>query len=148
MIFDFNTKSLLFMNIKEKELDLINRINFLEEWEEKYQYIIDYTNKIPIIEEKFKTDEFLVRGCQSNLWLQAVLNNKKIQFYADCDAEIPKGLAAMLIEILSESNPKEIIEANLTFLKDTGIIYHLSPNRVKGFNALVNKMKEYAIQLK
>jgi cysteine desulfuration protein SufE len=136
------------MTIKNRELDLIERINFLDEWEDKYEYIIDYASKLSAIKEQYKTDDYLVKGCQSRLWLQAELNNGNIFYSADCDAEIPKGLTSMLIEVLSDSSPNEVTEANLIFLKDTGIIFHLSPNRVKGLSALIDKMKDYANKLK
>ena len=136
------------MTIDEKQRELIDNLNFLEEWDEKYEYIIDYSKKIPIIEDKYKTDEYLVQGCQSRLWLQAVSNNGNIIYRADSDADIPKGLASMLIEVYSDSSADEILKTNLTFLKDTGIIFHLSPNRVKGLNSLIGKMKEYANKLK
>ncbi len=130
--------------IKEKQQEIIENFALLEEWENKYEYILDYAKKIPLIEEEFRKEENLVKGCQSKVWLITKQNDNKISYFADSDAEIPKGLTALLIEILNNNTQKAIIEAEITFLKETEIIYHLSPNRVKGINAVISRMKELA----
>lgn len=133
--------------LQEKQKEIIDNFSLLEEWENKYEYILDYAKKIPLIAEEFKTDENLVKGCQSRVWLIAEKNDNKISYFADSDAEIPKGLTALLIEILNGNTQKEIEETEITFLKETEIIYHLSPTRVKGINSVIATMKELAKQV-
>lgn len=131
-------------SIQTKQKEIIDNFSLLEEWENKYEYILDYSKKIPLIPEEFKTEENLVKGCQSRVWLISERNDNKISYFADSDAEIPKGLTALLIEILDGNTQKEIQEAEITFLKETEIIYHLSPNRIKGINSVIARMKELA----
>lgn len=130
--------------ILQKEKELIENFSLLEEWENKYEYILDYSKKMPLISEELKTEDNLVKGCQSKVWLHATIEQGIIRYFADSDGEIPKGLTAMLIEILNNNTQENIIESEITFLKETEIIYHLSPNRVKGINSVIARMKELA----
>lgn len=135
------------LGIIEKQHQLIEDFNLLEEWEDKYAYIIEFAEQIPLIDSHKQTENYLVRGCQSKLWLDAEKVNGKIQYYANSEAEIPKGLATLLINVLSGNTPQEIIDADITFLKETEIIFHLSPNRVRGVKSLIVRMKEIAQDL-
>lgn len=116
-----------------------------EDWEERYQYMIDLGKTLPLINEKYKTDSNLIKGCQSKVWVHADLINDKIVFTADSDAIITKGIIAILIRVFSNQHPKNIIEADTKFIDDIGLKEHLSPTRANGLVSMIKQLKMYAI---
>ena len=131
--------------IDQIENKIIDDFSFFDDWMGKYEYIIELGKKLPLIDEKYKTDEYKVRGCQSQVWLKSELKDGKLIYKADSDAVITKGLIALLIEVLSGQKPEDIVNARLEFLDKIGMKEHLSPNRANGLNSMINYMKKYAM---
>lgn len=136
---------LFIMLIIEREIELIENLNLFPSWEDRYQYIIELGESLPKMRLEDKTDENLVKGCQSKLWLKQEINGDKIYFLADSESPFPKGLAALFILILSGNLPKSILDAELSFLEKTELRLHLSPLRLRGVNGLYSKMKSIAL---
>ncbi|WP_070138362.1 SufE family protein [Crocinitomix algicola] len=136
------------MTITEKEQGLIDSFSIYDDWMDKYEYIIELGKDLPLISEDQKTDENIIKGCQSTVWLAAEKREDKIIFTADADAIIAKGIIAILIEVMSNESPDTIINAKLDFLKEIGLQEHLSPTRSNGLVAMVKQMKMYALALK
>ena len=133
------------MTIKEAIDSVVEEFEFTEDRMEKYEVIIDFGKRLPAIPEEYKNDEHIVRGCQSQVWLHSDYQDGKMIFQADSDAIIPKGLIAILVKVFSNQNPKDILDADLDFLKEIGVWEHLSPNRSNGLSAMLKKMKYYAL---
>jgi cysteine desulfuration protein SufE len=124
---------------------LMENFSFFEDWEEKYQYLIDLGEKLPPIDEKYKTDEFKVSGCQSQVWLVPVYKDDKIDFYADSDSVMVKGIIAILLAIYANKSAKEIKEIEVeNFFVKLGLGEHLSPSRRNGMLSMVDKIRFYA----
>ncbi len=134
--------------IDEKQKRICETFESLEDWMEKYNYIIDLGKNLPPIDEKYKKKENLIEGCQSQVWLGAEYKDGKVFFYADSDALITKGIIALLIEVLSGHTPQEIIDTELWFLDKSGLKSHLSPTRSNGLLSMVKQMKMYALAFK
>ncbi|HEY0041042.1 MAG TPA: SufE family protein [Flavisolibacter sp.] len=135
-------------SIEEIEKEIIEEFGLFDNWEDKYEYIIDLGKKLPPLEAHYKVDENKVRGCQSSVWLAAEFNEGKIYFKADSDAVIVKGLASMLIRVLSGQTPDAISSAKLDFIKEIGMVGHLAQTRSNGLLAMVKGMKNYALAYK
>jgi len=135
-------------SIKEKEQELIEEFSLFEDWMDRYQYIIELGQKLPSLKDQDKTDDNIVHGCQSKVWLRADLDNEHIVYRADSDAIITKGLIAMLMRVLSGQSPQDIIDAELSFVDQVGIREHLSPTRSNGLNSMIKQMKYYALAYK
>jgi cysteine desulfuration protein SufE len=131
--------------IDQIEEKIIEDFSLFDDWMGKYEYIIELGKNLPLIDEKYKTDEYKVRGCQSQVWLKPELKDGRLIYKADSDAVITKGLIALLIQVLSEQKPKDIVNARLEFLEKIGMKEHLSPNRANGLNSMINSMKKYAM---
>ncbi len=131
-------------SIDEIEEEITEEFSLFNDWMEKYEYIIELGKGLPLIDEKFKIEEYKVKGCQSQVWLNAELHNGKMVYRADSDAVITKGLIALLIRVLSNQKPEDITETKLEFLDKIGMKEHLSPNRANGLTAMINYMKKYA----
>ncbi|MEO0584914.1 MAG: SufE family protein [Bacteroidota bacterium] len=131
--------------IQEIEQELVEEFSLFDDWMDKYQYIIEMGQSLEGLPEIDKTPENIVKGCVSQVWLTADYNGGEIQFHADSDAVITKGLIAMLIRVISGHTPKEIATADLGFIDQVGIRQHLSPNRSNGLTSMVKKMKLYAM---
>ncbi|MCL4133435.1 UNVERIFIED_CONTAM: hypothetical protein GTU68_005671 [Idotea baltica] len=116
-----------------------------EDWEERYQYMIDLGKTLPLIDEKYKTEDNIIKGCQSKVWVHANLDDNKINFTADSDAIITKGIIAILIRAFSNQHPKDIIEADTEFIDKIGLKEHLSPTRANGLVSMIKQIKLYAI---
>lgn len=129
------------MSIEETENEIVEEFSVFEQWDDKYQYIIDTGKSLPPLDEKYKTDDRLIKGCQSRVWLHTELKDGKIIYHADSDAIITKGLIALMVRALSDHTPKEIVEAQLTFINRIGLAEHLSPTRANGLVAMVKQMK-------
>lgn len=136
------------MTIQEKQDKIIRQFQLLGDWQERYKYIIKLGQKLPPLDEEHKTDENLVRGCQSQVWLKTDLKEDKIQFSADSDAAITKGLVAMLVHLYSDEKPDEILHTEPHFIKEIGMETHLSPTRSNGLASMVKQMKIYAMAYK
>ena len=134
------------MTINEKQDEIIAEMSELDDWMDRYAYIIDLGNSLPPIAEEYKTPQNLIEGCQSRVWLHADLNSEgKVEFTADSDAIIVKGIISMLIEVLSGHTPQEILDADLYFIDRIGLSEHLSPTRSNGLLAMVKQIKMYAL---
>ena len=133
------------MTIQDIQNDIIDEFAMFDNWEERYQYIIDLGKTLPIIDAQYKTDNNLIKGCQSKVWVHATLENNKIVFTADSDAIITKGVVAILIRVFSNQEPKAIIDANIDFIDAIGLKEHLSPTRANGLVSMIKQLKMYAI---
>ena len=136
------------MTISEKENDIIERFGMYDDWMGKYEHLIELGKSLPLIDPKFKTEDYLVRGCQSQVWLNAELKDGKVIFKADSDAIITKGLVALLIGVLSNETPDAIIESKLDFIDTIGLKEHLSSTRSNGLVSMIKLMKTYALGFK
>jgi cysteine desulfuration protein SufE len=136
------------MTINETQDEIIDEFSQLENWEDKYGMLIDMGNTLRTLDEKYKNENNLIAGCQSRVWLQADYLDGKIHFQAESDALIVKGIVALLVKILSEHTPDEILEANLYFVESAGLNQHLSPTRSNGLLAMIRQMKLYAMAFK
>lgn len=133
------------MTINNIQDEIIDEFVDIEDWMDRYAYIIDLGNALPAIDEKYKTPQYIIEGCQSRVWLNAELNDEgKIIYTADSDAIIVKGIISLLIKVLSEHTPQEILDADLYFIDKIGLSEHLSPTRSNGLVAMVKQMKVYA----
>lgn len=137
------------MSINRIQDEIIDEFVDIEDWMDRYAYIIDLGNALPAIDEKFKTPQYIIEGCQSRVWLNAELNEEgKIIYTADSDAIIVKGIISLLIQVLSNHTPQEILDAELYFIDKIGLSEHLSPTRSNGLVAMVKQMKVYALAFK
>ncbi len=132
-------------NIKDIQQSIIEEFDMFEEWMEKYEYIIDLGKSLPLIDEQFKTEDNLIKGCQSRVWLHANYKDGKIIYTADSDAIMTKGIVALLIRAFSEQKPQEIVEADTEFINQIGLKDQLSPTRANGLVSMVKQMKLYAL---
>ena len=135
----------LTMTINETQDSIINNFSLFDEWDEKYGYIIELGKKLPQLSDEYKTDDYKIKGCQSQVWLHPYLKDDKIFFDGDSDAIIVKGLVSLLIKILSGHKPEEIANADLYFMEKIGMQQHLSITRSNGLASMVKQMKLYAI---
>ena len=136
------------MNMSEIQEEIIAEFEVFEDWLDKYNYLIELSNDLPIMDPKYKTNEYLINGCQSKVWLRADLVDNKIRFTADSDAIITKGIVSLLIRVLSERDPEEIIDTDLVFIDRIGLRENLSPTRSNGLLSMVKQMKLYALAYK
>ena len=133
------------MTIQEVEQQITEEFDLFEDWMDKYNYIIELGKELPLIDPKYKTQPYLIVGCQSQVWLHASFENGLVYFKADSDAIITKGIVNLLIRVLSGRTPKEIIDAPLAYLDQIGIKNHLSPTRSNGLASMIKQMKLYAV---
>lgn len=132
------------MTIEEKVEELLSDFDLFEDWTDKYEYIISLGKDLKGLDSKDKTEENIVKGCQSKVWLVADLQNGKVRFNADSDAIISKGIIAMLIKILDDESPETIANYNFSFVDKIGLKEHLSPNRSNGLVGMMDKIKLFA----
>lgn len=132
-------------SIHEIEEEIIDNFSLFDEWEEKYEYVIDLGKKLPPLEDKYKLEENIIKGCQSTVWLIADYKHGKVYFQADSDAIIVKGLVSMLIQVLSGQSPQEILDAKMDFINEIGMMNHLAQTRSNGLVAMIKQMKNYAL---
>ena len=133
------------MSIEEKQQHIVEEFSMFEDWMDKYEYIISIGKELPSIEDNQKVEDNLVKGCQSQVWLISNFEDGQLNFKADSDAMITKGLIGLLVRVLSGHSPKEIMNTELHFIDEIGLKEHLSPNRANGLAAMVKKMKTYSI---
>ena len=136
------------MTIQEIENQIIQEFELFEDWMDKYNYLIDMGKSLPRIDDKFKTDQYLISGCQSRVWVSAELHDGKVIFKADSDAVITKGIVNLLIRVLNNQTPDDIINADFSFIDKIGLHEHLSPTRSNGLTSMIKQMKLYAVVFK
>lgn len=136
------------MTIKEQQDEIIDEFAIFSDWMDKYEYIISLGKELPMIDEANKTDDNIIKGCQSRVWLNGDLQDGKITFTADSDAIITKGIIALLIRVVSNQTPDEILNNELFFIDQIGLKEHLSPTRSNGLVSMVKKMKLFALGYK
>lgn len=133
------------MTIQEIQEEIVDEFAMFEDWMQRYEYMIELGKSLPLIDEKYKVEENLIKGCQSKVWVHAELNGDKLAFTADSDAIITKGIVAILIRAYSNQHPTAILEADTQFIDDIGLKEHLSPTRANGLVSMIKQLKMYAI---
>lgn len=133
------------MTIKEAQDELIEDFELFDDWESKYEYIIDLGKQFPPLEEQYKTEENIIKGCQSRVWLNAYKEGENLKFEADSDAIIVRGLVSMLVKVLSGHTPEEIAGADLYFMEKIGLHQHLAQTRSNGLASMLKQMRTYGI---
>jgi len=136
------------MSINEIQDQIIEEFSVFDDWMDKYALLIDLGNSLSPLDEKYKTETNLIEGCQSRVWLHAEYTDGKILFQGESDAVIVKGIVSLLINILSDHTPQEILDANLYFIDKIGLKEHLSPTRSNGLVSMVKQMRMYALAFK
>ncbi len=136
------------MTIAEIEQKITNEFSVFDDWMDKYNYLIDMGKTLPMIDDKYKTDQYLITGCQSRVWLSAEMENDNVVFKADSDAVITKGIINLLIRVMSNQTPDDIVGSKLEFIDEIGLKDHLSPTRSNGLTSMIKQMKLYALVFK
>ena len=131
--------------IKEIQDEIVEEFEMFDDWMQRYEHMIELGKSLPLIEEKYKIDDNLIKGCQSKVWVHAELDDNKLVFTADSDAIITKGIIAILIRAFSNQRPKDIIEADTQFIDEIGLKEHLSPTRANGLVSMIKQLKMYAL---
>jgi len=132
------------MTIEEKANSLVEEFQMFDEWMDKYSYIIELGKEMPLIDEKYKDPQHLISGCQSRVWLYAEMKEGKVVFTADSDAVITKGIISLLLRVVSSETPKDIANADFSFIEEIGLKDHLSPTRANGLVSMMKQIKLYA----
>jgi cysteine desulfuration protein SufE len=133
------------MNIKEIQNEIVDEFSMFDDWMERYEYIIELGKGLPIVEEQYKTEDNIIKGCQSKVWVHAEEKDGKVVFSADSDAILTKGIIAILIRAFSNQTPAAILEANTDFVDEIGLKEHLSATRANGLVSMIKKIKLYAL---
>ena len=133
------------MNIKEIQNEIVDEFSMFDDWMERYEYIIELGKGLPIIEDQYKTEDNIIKGCQSKVWVHAEEKDGKVVFTADSDAILTKGIIAILIRSFSNQTPAAILEANTDFVDEIGLKEHLSATRANGLISMIKKIKMYAL---
>lgn len=133
------------MTIKEIQEEIIDEFSMFDDWMQRYEHIIALGKELPLINDNFKTDDNLIAGCQSKVWLHSEMKNATLQFTADSDAILTKGIVALLLRVFNYQKPKDILATNLYFIDEIGLKEHLSPTRANGLLAMVKQIKLYAL---
>lgn len=133
------------MTINEIQDEVIEEFSVFDDWMDKYALLIDMGNALPALDDRYKTSNNLIEGCQSRVWLQADYTDGKVIFQGESDAVIVKGIVSLLIRVLSHHTPQEILDADLYFIERIGLKEHLSPTRSNGLVAMLKQMKMYAL---
>ncbi|HEY4629102.1 MAG TPA: SufE family protein [Flavobacterium sp.] len=133
------------MKIKDIQEEIVDEFSMFDDWMERYEYIIELGKNLPLIKEEFKTENNLIKGCQSKVWLQGEQNDDKVVFTADSDAILTKGIIAILIRTFSNQKASDILEADMSFIDEIGLKEHLSPTRANGLVSMIKNIKMYAL---
>ena len=131
--------------IKDIQNEIIEEFSMFDDWMQRYEYMIELGKSLPLIDDQYKTEDNIIKGCQSKVWVHAEMKGDKIEFTADSDAIITKGIIAILIRAFSNQYPKDIIEADTNFIDEIGLKEHLSPTRANGLVSMIKQLKLYAI---
>ena len=134
--------------IKAVQNDIIEEFSMFDDWMQRYEYMIELGKSLPLIDSEFKSDDYIIKGCQSKVWVHADLQGTKLIFTADSDAIITKGIIAILIRAYSNQHPDEILNANNDFIDKIGLKEHLSPTRANGLVSMIKQIKMYALAFK
>ncbi len=135
------------LTIEETENDIVEEFELFDDWADRYQYIIEIGQKLPALDSVHKTDDLKIKGCQSSVWLHAFNEDGKVKFEADSDSTFVKGEIALLIRVLSDRTPEEILAADLNFIDRIGLRQHIAVTRANGLAAMIKQMKLYALGL-
>jgi cysteine desulfuration protein SufE len=133
------------MKIKDIQDEIVDEFSMFDDWMERYEYIIELGKKLPLIKEEYKTENNIIKGCQSKVWLQGEQTGEKIVFTADSDAILTKGIIAILIRTFSDQKASDILEAEMGFIDEIGLKEHLSPTRANGLVSMIKNIKMYAL---
>ena len=133
------------MTIQEIQNEIIEEFSMFDDWMQRYEYMIELGKSLPLTDKEHKTDENIIKGCQSKVWLHASLNEGKVHYTADSDAIITKGIISILIRAFNNQTPKDILEADTLFIDEIGLKEHLSPTRANGLVSMLKQIKMYAI---
>lgn len=133
------------MEIKEIQDEIIDEFSMFDDWDERYQYVIDLGKSLPLIDEQYKDDDHIVKGCQSKVWLHADQKDGRVVFTADSDAIITKGIIAILVRVFSGQRSADILAADMGFIDEIGLKEHLSPTRANGLVSMIKQIKMYAL---
>jgi cysteine desulfuration protein SufE len=133
------------VTIKEIQNEIIDEFSMFDDWMQRYEYMIELGKSLPLIDDQYKTEDNIIKGCQSKVWVHAEMKNDKVVFTADSDAIITKGIIAILIRVFSNQHPKDIIEADSNFIDEIGLKEHLSPTRANGLVSMIKQIKMYAL---
>ncbi len=136
------------MSIEQIEEEIVEEFAIFDDWMQKYEHLIDLGKSMPLIEDKFKTEDKLIKGCQSKVWMHSEFKNGNVIYTADSDAIITKGMVALMIRVLSNHTPDEIVNSQLGFVEKVGLIQHLSPTRSNGLVSMIKQMKLDALAYK
>jgi len=136
------------MSIKEIQEEIIDEFNMFEDWMERYEYLIDLGKNLAPIDTQYQTEDNLIKGCQSKVWLHAHLEEDKVIFTAASDAILTKGIIALLLRVFSKKKPQEILDAETSFIDKIGLKEHLSPTRANGLVSMIKQIKFYALAFK
>jgi cysteine desulfuration protein SufE len=134
--------------IEAAQEEIVEEFSMFEDWMQRYEYMIDLGKSLPLINPQFKTDDYIIKGCQSKVWVHADLEDDKLVFTADSDAIITKGIIAILIRVFSHQHPDAILNADTSFIDKIGLKEHLSPTRANGLVSMIKQLKMYAIAFK
>jgi cysteine desulfuration protein SufE len=136
------------MTVPEIEAQILSEFSMFDDWMDKYNYLIELGKNLPLIDEQYKTDQYLITGCQSKVWLHAAYREGKVFFTADSDAIITKGIVSLLIRVMSGQSPDDIINADMDYIDKIGLREHLSPTRSNGLTSMIKQMKLYSLVFK
>ncbi|MCH7524587.1 MAG: SufE family protein [Bacteroidetes bacterium] len=133
------------MTIQDIQSEIIDEFSMFDDWMQRYEYMIDLGKSLPLINDQYKTEDNLIKGCQSRVWVYAEIEDDNVIFTADSDAIITKGIIAIIIRVFSNQHPKDIIEADTNFIDEIGLKEHLSPTRANGLVSMIKQIKLYAL---
>ncbi|WP_264559980.1 SufE family protein [Flavobacterium sp. N2270] len=133
------------MTIQQIQEEIVDEFSMFDDWMQRYEYIIELGKSLPLINEEYKTEENIIKGCQSKVWVQGEEKEGNIVFTADSDAILTKGIIAILIRVFSNQTPQDILDANTDFIDEIGLKEHLSPTRANGLVSMIKKIKMYAL---
>ncbi|GGX20042.1 SufE family protein [Aquimarina muelleri] len=133
------------MTIQEIQEEIVDEFSMFDDWMQRYEYMIELGKSLPLIQEKYKTEDNIIKGCQSKVWVHAEMKDNKVEFTADSDAIITKGIIAILIRTFSGQHPTDIIKADTNFIDEIGLKEHLSPTRANGLVSMIKQIKLYAV---
>ena len=136
------------MTVEQVQDEIIEEFSLFDDWMQRYEYMIELGKSLPLIDPQHKTEDNIIKGCQSKVWVHADLSEEKLVFTADSDAIITKGIIAILIRVFSHQHPDAILEADTTFIDKIGLREHLSPTRANGLVSMIKQLKMYAIAFK
>ena len=133
------------MTIENAQKDIIDNFLFFDDWTQKYEYIIELSKDLEFMSENLKNEDYIIKGCQSKVWLHAEMVNGKIKFLADSEAIITKGIISILLNVFNNRKPQEILDSDMGFIEKIGLKEHLSPNRANGLSSMYKQIKFYAL---